>query len=118
MALRPAWLAAVRFDADVVPAAVAAGHVSFRQRVFGYETLSEPRDYPSARFEIVCLALDFPSTRDAVVERYPILRSTEAEREALFGAGRAPYALGSEMARLEAIAAWRGAFAARPVKNA
>jgi hypothetical protein len=104
LALRPAWLAAVHFDADIVLATVAADHVPFYRRVFGYDTLCEPRDYPLVRFQIVCLALDFPSMRDAVEERYPFLRSTEAEREALFGVGRTPYALTSKMAGLEAIA--------------
>ena len=104
LALRPAWLAAAHFDADIVLATVAADHVPFYQRVFGYKTLCEPRDYPSVRFQIVCLALDFLAAREAVEERYPFLRSTEAERKALFGLGRTEYALPGEMARLEAIA--------------
>ncbi len=104
LALRPAWLAAAHFDADIVLATVAADHVPFYERVFGYRTLCGPRDYPLVRFQIVCLALDFLATRHAVEERYPFLRSTEAERRALFGAGRRAYALPGEMARLEAIA--------------
>ena len=108
LALRPAWLAGVQFDADVVLATVAADHAPFYQRVFGYEMLCGPRDYPMVRFRIVCLALDFPSVKHMVEERYPFLRSTEAEREVLFGVRRVPYTLAAQMPPLEAIAATSG----------
>jgi hypothetical protein len=85
LALRPAWLAAAHFNADIVLATVAGEHVSFYQRVFGYEALSDPRDYPLVHFKIVCLGLDFRAARDSVEGRYPFFRSTSAEREALFG---------------------------------
>jgi hypothetical protein len=75
----------MHFDADIVLATVAVEHIPFYQRVFGYEALCEPRDYPLVHFKIVCLALDFPAVRDSVEARYPFLRSTNAEREALFG---------------------------------
>ena len=94
----------MHFDADVVLATVAVDHVPFYQRVFGYETLCEPRDYPMVRFKIVCLGLDFPSVKHEVEERYPFLRSTEAEREALFGVRRVPYALAMQIPPLEPIA--------------
>ena len=108
LALRPAWLAGVHFDADVVLATVAVDHVPFYQRVFGYETLCEPRDYPMVRFKIVCLGLDFPSVKHAVEERYPFLRSTEAEREELFGVRCVPYALAAKLPPLEPITATSG----------
>jgi hypothetical protein len=85
LALRPAWLASMHFDADIVLATVAVEHIPFYRRVFGYEALCEPRDYPMVHFKIVCLALDFPAVRESVEARYPFLRSTNAEREALFG---------------------------------
>ncbi|MBV9290467.1 MAG: hypothetical protein JO288_22060 [Hyphomicrobiales bacterium] len=107
LALRPAWLACVHFDADVVLATVAADHVPFYQRVFGYERLCEPRDYPMVRFRIVCLGLDFPAVKCAVEERYPFFRSTEAEREAFLAVRPVPYALAAQMPPLDAIAATR-----------
>jgi len=85
VALRPAWLAAAHFEADVVLATVAAEHTAFYKRVFGYEALCAPRDYPRVVFPIVCLALDFPRVRDSVESRYPFFKSTQKEREALFG---------------------------------
>ena len=84
-ALRPAWLAAEHFDADIVLATVAHEHTSFYQRVFGYKSLCEPRDYPKVRFKIVCMALDFRAAKRMVETRYPFFQSTRGEREALFG---------------------------------
>jgi hypothetical protein len=98
LALRPAWLASMHFDADVVLATVAVEHIPFYQRVFGYQALCEPRDYPMVHFKIVCLALDFPAVRESVEARYPFLRSTNAEREALFGQGRNPRAAATAVA--------------------
>lgn len=86
MALRPAWLACEHYGADLALATVAAEHVQFYQRVFGYAELSEPRDYPGLTFKVVCLGLDFPQAKADVEDRYPFFRSTRAEREALFGA--------------------------------
>jgi hypothetical protein len=85
LVLRPAWLAAVHFDADIVLATVAVEHVPFYRRVFGYEQLCEPRDYPLLSFKVACLALGFPGAQAAVEARYPFFRSTLAERQALFG---------------------------------
>ena len=85
LALRPAWLTAVHFNADIVIATVAVEHMSFYRRVFGYEQLCEPRDYPLLHFKVVCLALDFPTVRDSVETRYPFFRSTKTERDELFG---------------------------------
>ena len=84
LVLRPAWLAAEHFNADVVFTAVPQNHTAFYQRVFGFVELSEPRDHPRVASETVCLALDFCEAKPRVEARYPFFRSTRAEREALF----------------------------------
>lgn len=88
LALRPAWLAAEHFDADFVLATVTADHQPFYRRVFGYEAWSEPRDYPGFKHKVACLGLDFRAARARVETRFPVFRSTAAEREALFGRRR------------------------------
>ena len=103
IALRPAWLAAEHFDADVVLATVASEHTAFYQRVFGYRTLCEPRDYPKVRFKIVCMALDFPAVKRAVETRYPFFRSTRSERDALFGGRKKEHAWEAGQERPQSI---------------
>jgi len=85
LALRPAWLAAVHLEADVVLATVAAEHAAFYKRVFGYEALCSPRAYPLLLFPVVCMALNFQQARSNVESSYPFFKSTERERDILFG---------------------------------
>lgn len=94
LALRPGWLAGAHFGADIGLVSVAVEHMAFYQRVFGYEPLCEPREYPLLTFKVVCMALRFPEARDSVEARYPFFSSTKAERDALFGRRNAVVARG------------------------
>jgi hypothetical protein len=89
IALRPAWLAAEYFQADFVIATISEEHQAFYRRVFGYAPWCEPRDYPNVKCKIVCMGIDFPAAKERVEARYPVFRSTWAERDALFSR-RAP----------------------------
>jgi hypothetical protein len=62
VALRPAWLAAEHFSADIVLATVAIDHTQFYKRVFGYRTISEPRDYPKSAIQDRLSGAGFPSS--------------------------------------------------------
>jgi hypothetical protein len=84
IALRPAWLAAEYFDADFIIATVCEEHLAFYQRAFGFERWSEPRQCPHFNLVESSMGLNFNAVRDRVEATYPFLRSSEAEREALF----------------------------------
>ncbi len=119
-ALRPAWMAAQYFCADFIIATTSVDHEAFYRRVCGYQTWSEPREYPQLNFDVVCLGLDFQLGKRRVEGRYPSFMATDVECEALFGGVsmdcRAPVRSGmrrlrsanqaqSEKARLEEFAA-------------
>jgi N-acyl amino acid synthase FeeM len=83
LTLRLAYLACEHFDADLGLASVRAEHQGFYRRVF-LNSLSPPRDYPGLTKRIGLMAIDFPGMREKVFTRYPYLRSSYAERRALF----------------------------------
>jgi hypothetical protein len=85
VALRPAYLAARHFNADFAVATPRAEHMAFYRRVFRFVPWCEPRDYPGLSAKFGCMGMDFRDSRERVEERYPVYRSTAAEREALFG---------------------------------
>ncbi len=85
LALRPAWMAAQHFNADILVLSCAAGHQAFYRRMCGHQTWSGLRNYPKVTAKVVCMGLHFPTGRERVESRYPSFRSTPGEREALFG---------------------------------
>jgi hypothetical protein len=85
IAMRPGWLASRHFGADFALATIVEQHVPFYRRAFGYQLWCEPRDYPDFNLKVACMGLDFRGARERLETRYPFFRSTEAEREALFG---------------------------------
>ena len=85
IALRPAWLAAEYFEADFVLTTVAEQHQAFYRRAFGYRAWCEPRECPGLIGKTACLGLDYCDAKEPVEARYPFFRSTEVERDALFG---------------------------------
>ena len=88
---RLAWLASEFFSTNLLLATVRAEHQAFYRRVFGHRLICDPRHYPSLAKPISLMALDFPLSRERVVQRYPFFRSTFFERRMLFA--RAPLAL-------------------------
>jgi hypothetical protein len=84
IALRPAWQAAEYFEADLALATIVEQHQAFYRRVFGFESWSEPRDYPGFNHKVACMGLNFRAAKERVELRYPAFRSTRAERDALF----------------------------------
>jgi hypothetical protein len=49
-----------------------------------HQPLCPPRPYPTLTKPLGLMAVDFPAKRDQVFARYPLFRSTEAERRRLF----------------------------------
>jgi hypothetical protein len=85
MIMRPAYLAAEYFDADLAVASPRAEHMAFYRRVFNGVVWCEPRGYPGLTAKFACMGADFRANRQAIEARYPFYRSSAAEREALFG---------------------------------
>jgi hypothetical protein len=82
--LRLAYLACEYFNADLGLAIVRAEHQAFYRRVFMHETIAEPRFFPGLLKPVGLMAANFPSMRERVFQRYPMMRSTAFERRMLF----------------------------------
>ena len=87
--LRLAYVACEHFNADIGTATVRKEHQAFYRRVFLHQPLCLPRPYPSLTKPLCLMAVDYPKLRDKVFQRYPMFRSTELERQMLFGRGGA-----------------------------
>jgi hypothetical protein len=85
MIMRPAFLAAEHFNADLAVASPRAEHLAFYRRVFDGVAWCEPRIYPGLTAKFACMGANFRANRERVVARYPFYRSTSVERQALFG---------------------------------
>jgi hypothetical protein len=83
--MRPGYLAAEHFDADIAVASPRAEHMPFYRRVFRGEPLCEPRAYPGLTAKFLCMSANFRASKQLIEARYPFFRSTVQEREALFG---------------------------------
>jgi hypothetical protein len=86
LTIRAAWLAAEHFRGDIIVSTCIREHEAFYRRVFGFESLCLPRAYPQINRAIVCMALDYRAQKARVETRYPLFRSTESERQKIFGA--------------------------------
>ena len=82
--VRLGYMAADYFGADLVLATVRAEHRAFYKRIFGHQTVCEPRPYPTLAKPISLMTLHYPSERGRIVQRYPFFRSTLFERRMLF----------------------------------
>ena len=77
-------MAGVYFNADYGLAIVRPEHQAFYRRVFLQETWCEPRLYPGLVKPVGLMAAHLPTVREAVLARYPFLRSSAFERRMLF----------------------------------
>lgn len=87
LTLRLAYMACEYFNADFGLAIVRAEHQAFYRRVFLHETIAEPRLLPGLLKPVGLMAADFPTLKEKVFERYPMMRSTAFERRMLFARG-------------------------------
>ncbi len=88
--LRLAYVACEHFNADIGTATVRKEHQAFYRRVFLHQPLCLPRPYPTLTKPLCLMAVDYPKLRDKVFQRYPLFRSTDAERQMLFERNRDP----------------------------
>lgn len=82
--LRLAYVACEHFAADIGTATVRLEHQAFYRRVFLHRELCPPRPYPTLTKPLSLMAVDFRENREKVFGRYPMFRSTPAERRQLF----------------------------------
>jgi hypothetical protein len=83
--LRLAYLACDHFNADSGLAMVRPDHQPFYRRVFLHEPIGEPRAFPGWHtMKTSLMASDFRRLRERVMARFPVMRSTQFERQVLF----------------------------------
>jgi len=85
LTIRAAWLAAEHFDADVIISTCFGEHQAFYRRLFGFDPLCSTRACPQTSRAIACMGLDYRAEKQRVEDRFPLFRSTEAERHSIFG---------------------------------
>jgi hypothetical protein len=83
--MRPAFMAAEHFDADLAVATPRVEHIAFYRRAFGAILWRPPRDYPGLTAKFACVGADYRLARQFIESRYPFFKSDQAEREKLFG---------------------------------
>jgi hypothetical protein len=84
LTVRLGYVACGYFNADIGTATVRAEHRAFYRRLFLQKSLCEPRPYPTLIKPLCLMAADYPSIRDKVFERFPLMRSSARERRMLF----------------------------------
>jgi hypothetical protein len=88
LALRLGYVACDHFNADTGLMMVRTDHQAFYRRVFLSETIAGPRPFPGWHtMQVALTASDFRNSRDKILSRFPIMRSTSAERRMLFDRG-------------------------------
>lgn len=100
LTLRVGVMAIQHFRVKYCLSSVRPEHGAFYRRVFRSVAMSEPRYYHGLTFPMILYVCDLLSDWDGLMRRYPFFRSTEDERERLFGkSGRAPLTLIKSSAR-------------------
>lgn len=100
LTLRLPTIAVMHFNVRYVLSSVRPEHAAFYRRVYRSQQLGEPRYYHGLSFPMVPLACDIDVMYQDMLRRYPFFRSTEEERQRLFGApGRASLSLIKPSAR-------------------
>ncbi|MDR3465734.1 MAG: hypothetical protein P4M07_07300 [Xanthobacteraceae bacterium] len=84
LTVRLGYVACEFFHADIGLAAVRTEHQAFYRRVFMHKVVCPPRPYPTLTKPISLTAVDYPSVREKIFQRYPIFRSTQFERRMLY----------------------------------
>jgi hypothetical protein len=100
LTLRVGVMAIQHFGVKYCLSSVRPEHGAFYRRVFRSVPMSEPRYYHGLTFPMVMYVCDLLSDWANFTRRYPFFRSTEEERQRLFGApGRASLSLIKPSAR-------------------
>jgi hypothetical protein len=85
LTLRVGVLAIRHLGVKYALSSVRPEHGAFYRRIFGSVQMSEPRYYHGLSFPMILYMCDLLADWEAFLRRYPFFRSTQDEREALFG---------------------------------
>lgn len=85
LTLRIAVMATEYFHTSACLALVRREHGAFYRRVFGAVPLTEARAYNGLAFPVMLFSSVATNTRPYIYQRYPFFRSTDEERQKLFG---------------------------------
>ena len=85
LTIRAAWLAAQHFEADMITTTCFGDQQAVYARAFGFESLGSPRAALQGGRTIACMALDCRPKKQSVENRFPLFRSTAAERRSIYG---------------------------------
>jgi hypothetical protein len=85
LTLRIPTIAVLHYSAKYCLNSVRPEHGAFYKRVYRSVALSEPRYYHGLSFPMVLYACDLIPIYDDMVRRYPFFRSSEEERQRMFG---------------------------------
>lgn len=86
LTLRAVAMAAEHYRSFGLLAAVRREHTIVYTRVTGHRTLTGPRPYPLLRRPLICMFVETTSLDRSTYFKHPFLRSTQEERERIFGA--------------------------------
>jgi hypothetical protein len=84
--VRLSVMASAHYNAHLATATVRVEHQAFYTRSFFAVPASEPREYPTLTKPLLLMLVDFAKSEQQIYERGSFYRSTESEREAVFGA--------------------------------
>lgn len=85
LTLRIAVMATDHFNATACLALVRREHAAFYRRVFGAVAMSDVRAYPGLSFPVMLYGSNAAINLQQIYRRYPFFRSTDEERQKLFG---------------------------------
>ena len=85
LTLRIPTVAVPHFGVRYVLSTVRPEHSAFYRRVYRSQQWADARYYHGLTFPMVLLACDIPAMYQDLLRRYPFFRSTQEEREKLFG---------------------------------
>lgn len=85
LTLRIPTMAVLHFGVKYCLSAVRPEHAAFYRRVYRSVQMCEARRYHGLSFPMVLYACDIPVMYDELLQRYPFFRSTEEERQRMFG---------------------------------
>lgn len=82
--VRLGLVACAHFNADIGLASVRPEHRAFYRKVFLQNPMGEPRLFPGLIKPVGLMAASYPSIRERVFQRFPMMRSSAFERRMLF----------------------------------
>src|SRR5580693_9264474 len=75
LTVRAGWMGGEHFSVDRILTATRREHTPFYRRIFGFDVMTEPRDYATLKKPVCLLSLEYRAKRERVERTYPFFRS-------------------------------------------